>query len=190
LIPRPETEELVDMIVDQWSDKSDLTVLDLCTGSGCIAVSLARVLKFPKVEAIDISEAALSVARRNATAQRVSVKFSQADILKWTSDENYDIIVSNPPYIADSERTAMEPNVLQWEPAIALFVPDDDPLRFYRPIAAIAARQLNEDGGTLYLEINPLFADELTDLLKEYGLRNIEVHRDMTGHKRFVTAQR
>ncbi len=190
LIPRPETEELVDMIVDRWSEKRDLSVLDLCTGSGCIAVSLARVLKFAKVEAIDISADAIAVARRNAASQRVSVKFSQADILKWDTTEKFDIIVSNPPYIADSERASMEPNVVRWEPSIALFVPDDDPLRFYRPIAAIASHRLNENAGTLYLEINPLFADQLSHLLKEYGLRNIEIHRDMAGHKRFITAQK
>lgn len=187
LIPRPETEELVDMIVDDTGSRSDLNVLDLCTGSGCIAVTLARVLKFASVDALDLSHDALEVARHNAIQQGVKVNFTNADLLAWSTTHTYDIIVSNPPYILAGERASMDSNVLDWEPEMALFVPDDNPLLFYRPIALIASRSLNPHG-KLYIEINPLCADALQQMLRQQGLTEVTIHRDMSGHRRFITA--
>lgn len=185
LIPRPETEELVDLIIDE-NRRSDLRVLDVGTGSGCIAVSLALGLKFASVDAIDISDPALAVARRNASLLRARVNFRRDDILSAKPDLNtYDIIVSNPPYIADSERQTMDPRVYGHEPTGALFVPDSDPLKFYRAIAAYAATALSH-GGALYFEINPLFVDGLRDLLTKAGFADIDILRDFRGNYRFA----
>ena len=187
LIPRPETEQLVDMIVDENPD-SDLEVLDIGTGSGCIAISLARALKFAQVTATDISPAALEVAQQNAIALKTRVRFVEQDILTCRApSEAWDIIVSNPPYITEQEKAAMEPNVLDYEPHSALFVPDDDPMLFYRPIAAYASRAL-KNGGRLYLEINRAMGNLVCDTLRRAGLSNIQVHNDFNGNTRFVTA--
>lgn len=189
LIPRPETEELVDMIVSDNTGE-DLRVLDLCTGSGCIAVSLARALRFPVVTAVDLSAAALSVARENGKRLRVKVDFRQEDVLSMRDDgSRYDIIVSNPPYVLDSERGQMSQRVLDHEPAMALFVPDSDPLRFYRAIVAYADDALVA-GGRLYLEINPMEANAIRRLLADAGLEEIDVIRDMTGRERFAKARK
>ena len=188
LIPRPETAQLVDMIVDDNSGKSDLTVLDIGTGSGCIAISLARNLKFAVVSAIDISAEALQVARRNATALKANVNFIKQDIFTAIpSPDSLDIIVSNPPYIADSEAEAMDANVLEYEPHTALFVPDSDPLRFYSCIGEFAAVALKH-GGKIYYEINPLYAEKLRNSMQNCGWRDIEIIRDMYGKNRFLTA--
>ncbi|MCM1331697.1 MAG: peptide chain release factor N(5)-glutamine methyltransferase [Bacteroides sp.] len=189
LIPRPETEELVDIIVKEWSDRTDLQVLDLCTGSGCIAVALARGLKFPIVKGVDISEAAIDVARRNADTLKVKVKFTVEDVLAMQPPKEpvYDIIVSNPPYVLDSEAKAMDANVLDYEPHLALFVPDDDPLRFYKAIGRYAAGALLP-GGKLYLEINPLEVEPLCEMLRSFGLEDVHSVADMTGRQRFVIA--
>ena len=187
LIPRPETEQLVDLIVDQ-NPGSDLQVLDLGTGSGCIAISLARALKFAQVTATDISRSALDVAQRNSTELRTRVRFVEHDILTCTLPiEAWDIIVSNPPYITESEKSLMEPNVLDYEPAGALFVPDDDPMLFYRPIASYAAKAL-KNGGRLYFEINRTMAHEVSEILRRAGLANIQVYTDFNGNDRFVIA--
>ncbi len=187
LIPRPETEELVDLIIDE-NRGSDLRVLDIGTGSGCIAVSLALGLRFPTVDAIDISDRALSVARDNASRLRARVNFRRDDILTAKPDDSrYDIIVSNPPYIADSELRSMAANVVDYEPHSALFVPDSDPLRFYRAIAEYARRALAY-GGRLYFEINSRFPDEMRALLLEYGFVDIDIRRDMQGLYRFANA--
>jgi len=188
LIPRPETEQLVDLIIDE-NTGSDLRVLDIGTGSGCIAISLARALKFAQVDAMDISRAALAVAQENATALKVSrqVRLFVGDILAPQPAATYDIIVSNPPYVCESERATMEPNVLDHEPAQALFVPDDDPLRYYNAIAPYAAQSLT-DGGRLYLEINHRFPTQVTHLLESTGFTNIHIHTDTFGHPRFATA--
>lgn len=187
LIPRPETEELVDLIIDK-NRGSDLRVLDIGTGSGCIAVSLALGLRFPTVDAIDISDRALSVARDNASRLRARVDFRRDDILTAKPDGcRYDIIVSNPPYIADSELRSMAANVVDYEPHSALFVPDSDPLRFYRAIAEYARHAL-ADGGRLYFEINSRFPDEMRALLLEYGFVDIDIRRDMQGLYRFANA--
>ena len=187
LIPRPETDELVDIIVTDNSDSEDLRVLDIATGSGCIAIALARSLKFPHVSALDFSEKALKVAEENATNLKADVNFIHADIFKWAPDDKYDIIVSNPPYIDESEKKAMEPNVLDYEPASALFVPDDNPLVFYKRIAIIAKEALSANG-LLYFEINPRHADELSSYLKSEGFDNVEIIRDSFGKQRFIKA--
>lgn len=189
LIPRPETEELVDMIVSDNTGE-DLRVLDLCTGSGCIAVSLARALRFPVVTAVELSEDALEVARENGERLRVKVDFRREDVLAMRDDgSRYDIIVSNPPYVLDSERSQMSPRVLDNEPAMALFVPDDDPLRFYKAIVAYASDALVA-GGRLYLEINPMEVDGIRRLLVDAGLEDIDMIRDMTGRERFAKARK
>ena len=187
LIPRPETEQLVDMIVDE-NPGSDLAVLDIGTGSGCIAISLARALKFAQVTATDVSPDALAVAQHNATALKTRVRFIEQDILTCSApSQAWDIIVSNPPYITEQEKATMERNVLDYEPHSALFVPNDDPMLFYRPIAAYASRSL-KNGGRLYLEINRAMAQQVSDILRQAGLSNIHIHNDFNGNNRFVTA--
>ncbi len=189
LIPRPETAELVDLITDGANGRTDLRVLDIGTGSGCIAIALSRALVFPQIEAVDISDDALGVARDNAAALSARIDFHRVDILTEASSlaGPYDIIVSNPPYITDSERAGMERRVTDYEPASALFVPDSDPLRFYRAIASMAVRAL-APGGTLYFEINPLFATQLSDMLRRLGL-DCDIRRDAQGRLRFAVAK-
>lgn len=186
LIPRPETEQLVDLIVDENS-ASDLRVLDIGTGSGCIAISLARALKFAQVDALDVSRDALAVARENAAALKVRVNFFESDILSPQPAARYDIIVSNPPYVCWHERESMECNVKDYEPGQALFVPDNDPLLFYKAIAPYAAQSL-EKGGRLYLEINQRFGQEVKKLLEESGLDEIRIIEDSYGNTRFAAA--
>ena len=187
LIPRPETEELVDMIVDE-NKSSDLSVLDAGTGSGCIAVSLALALKFAEITAIDISEAAIGVARMNAERLKAKVGFLCQDMLDMPAvSGKYDIIVSNPPYVTESERASMHPNVLNWEPRSALFVPDEDPLRFYRCIARLGTRMLTS-GGRLYFEINQTQGVPLAHMLREEGYADIRVWQDIAHQDRFATA--
>ena len=189
LIPRPETEELVDMIADENTD-SDLSVLDAGTGSGCIAISLALALRFPKVVAIDVSEQALDVARRNAEELHAKVEFLRRDMLTLSGDDGaYDIIVGNPPYIADSERSAMDSNVIDYEPATALFVPDSDPLRFYRALAHFGRTALRS-GGKLYFEINSRFPKEMERLLTDMGYGDVEIRDDMQRLPRFAVAKK
>ena len=187
LIPRPETEELVDIIVKENND-SDLRVLDIGTGSGAIAIALARSLRFPIVDAIDISEEALAVANENAKNLKVRINFSKTDILTAKPIANeYDIIVSNPPYIADSEQSSMEKNVLEYEPHTALFVPDNDALLFYRAITLFAVESL-KPGGRIYFEINSRFGNETAQLLFDNGFQNTSIIKDMYGLDRFVSA--
>ncbi len=189
LIPRPETEQLVDMIIDQ-NTGSDLDVLDIGTGSGCIAISLARALKFAQVTATDVSTSALAVAQHNAQALGTRVRFVEHDILTSRAPiEAWDIIVSNPPYITMSEKNSMVRNVLDYEPAGALFVPDADPMLYYRAIAAYASQAL-KNGGRLYLEINRAMASLTTSTLHQAGLSNIQLYNDFNGNNRFVTATR
>lgn len=189
LIPRPETEQLVDMIVDR-EHGADLRVVDLCTGSGCIAISLALALRFSQVQAVDNSVAALEVAHSNALALKARVGFMMADVLlPCLKAESCDVLVSNPPYVCESERAQMEPHVLQYEPAEALFVPDADPLRFYRALAMHATTALTP-GGRVYVEVNRRFADEVARLFQQAGLVDAATHRDSFGNLRFVTALR
>ncbi len=186
LIPRPETEQLVDIIVDE-NTASDLRVLDMGTGSGCIAISLARVLKFAQVEALDVSRDALAVARENAATLKAKVRFFESDMLSPQPPARYDIIVSNPPYICWSEREAMDRNVKDYEPGQALFVPDNDPLLFYKAIAPYAAQSL-ERGGRLYLEINQRFGNEVKRLLEDNGFDEVRIIEDSFGKVRFAAA--
>ena len=189
LIPRPETEELVDMIIDE-NQGADLSVLDCGTGSGCIAISLAIGLRFADVEAIDISEEALKVAARNSSSLKAKVRFRKEDILNMPSViEKYDIIVSNPPYIGESERVSMDLNVIDYEPEAALFVPEDDPLIFYRKIAEFGVTAL-KPGGRIYYEINSRFPDEMKSMMNRLGYRDISVIRDMQGLYRFLIARK
>ena len=186
LIPRPETEQLVDLIVDE-NPASDLRVLDMGTGSGCIAISLARALKFAQVDALDVSRDALAVARENAAALKVKVRFFESDMLQPQPSATYDIIVSNPPYICWSERESMERNVKDYEPGQALFVPDNDPLLFYKSIAPYAMQSLVK-GGRLYLEINQRFGAEVKRLLEENGFDEVRIIEDSYGKVRFAAA--
>lgn len=192
LIPRPETAELVDMIVSDCEGRRDLHVLDVCTGSGCIATALARNLLFANVVAIDISAGAIDVARCNAADLKANISVIQADALNLMPEKapKYDILVSNPPYIVESERKDMDRNVLDYEPSMALFVPDSDPLRFYRAISRYGATALH-GGGRLYFEINPLFSNDLADDLRGQEVwQDITLTRDIHGKNRFITAKR
>lgn len=189
LIPRPETAGLVDMVVDDWQGRSDLHVLDIGTGSGCIAISLARALPFADVDGMDVSDDALAVARRNAVALKAKVDFEQSDILRavpWA--EAYDIIVSNPPYVTEQEAKDMTADVLDHEPHRALFVPDGDPLVFYKAIASYARKALKR-GGKLYLEINQHFPKKMSELLSGCGFTDVAVLRDYKGNYRYATAK-
>lgn len=189
LIPRPETQELVDLIISQYSSSKDLKVIDIGTGSGCIAISLARGLKFSQVEALDISQGALEVAQRNSSRLKTKVKLTQGDALNMnvTQPNYYDIIVSNPPYIADKERDEMEPTVLDYEPSTALFVPDDNPLKFYTAIAKWGIGAL-KNKGKIYFEINPIYATEMIEMMRELNYEEVLVTKDMYGRDRFLSA--
>ena len=189
LIPRAETEELVDITIDDANNRHDLSALDICTGSGCIAIALSRNLPFASVTAIDISDDALSIASENAKATHSSIDFIKADALSLPplSNPSFDIIVSNPPYIAEYERADMERNVLEYEPELALFVPNDDPLKFYRAISLYALSAI-KPGGKLYFEINPIFAEELSLMLKTHGWDNVEILPDSHKKMRFAKA--
>ena len=219
LIPRPETEELVAWVVENVKANSNLLpltsnlspfkLLDIGTGSGCIAVALAKKLKEAEVEAWDVSNDALEIARENAERNGVQVKTSKVDVLDINANSNsqlstlncqlstltshlspltsYNIIVSNPPYICEEEKAEMERNVLEHEPRLALFVPDDDPLLFYRRIAELGLSLLKEKG-LLFFEINRRFGEEVIKMLQEKGYREVELRQDMFGNDRMVKA--
>lgn len=193
LIPRPETSELVDIIVDENKGRSDLSVLDIGTGSGCIAVTLALDLPFPKVMAIDISEDALSTAAANAHALKAKVDYLRADIFDEANTalqgKAFDIIVSNPPYVLESERPDIDPRVRNYEPQAALFVDDSKKIDIYLRIIDYATTNLNH-GGKLYLEINPLCAESIRQALKDSCLDDAEILRDYKGNLRYATAIR
>ncbi|WP_288732770.1 peptide chain release factor N(5)-glutamine methyltransferase [uncultured Phocaeicola sp.] len=187
LIPRPETAELVDWIVSDCP-QSGLRVLDIGTGSGCIAITLAGRMVEAEVSAWDISEKALAVARENALHNNVRIAFSCMDVFNEPTDISvFDIIVSNPPYITESERAEMERNVLDYEPETALFVPDTDPLRFYRRIAHIG-NQMLKPGGKLFFEINRAYGSETAAMLKYGGYSQVEVRSDSYGNARMIKA--
>ena len=187
LIPRPETQELVAWIESEANGKE--RILDIGTGSGCIAISLASRLPHSTVEAWDISSEALAVAQENSRINNTRVIFNQRDILTYyPTNEQFDIIVSNPPYIKEEEKEAMEANVLQWEPHLALFVPDNDPLLFYRTIAKKAITML-VPGGSIYFEINRAYGKETCEMLAELGYSNIELRKDFADNDRMVRAE-
>ena len=188
LIPRPETEELVQKISTSLPKEKTIRIWDIGTGSGCIAIALAKQFPHAEVIAFDVSEGALQIAKENAESNGVNVTFVQDNVLNPTSDyfnQPVDLVVSNPPYVCDSERTAMEANVLDWEPEKALFVPDDDPLRFYRQILALTKTQLNPDG-QVWFEINERMGEEMLSLCREMGFSKAEVLEDFAGKPRFV----
>ena len=189
LIPRPETEELVELMLKEIP--ADARILDVGTGSGCIAISLAKELPDALVTAWDVSPEALSVARVNARKLQANVRFVECDVLACQVDEVglYDVIVSNPPYVTEAEKADMEPNVLQWEPSLALFVPDDDPLRFYRRIAVLG-RDMLADGGRLYFEINRAYGREMVEMLRTMGYVRVRVEKDLSQNDRFVIAEK
>jgi release factor glutamine methyltransferase len=193
LIPRPETEELLGLILagaKHYPLNAEPRLLDIGTGSGCIAVALKKSLPGWQVDACDISEDALGVAGRNADKAGTAINFFKADILRWKEWKDagsYQIIVSNPPYVCEREKKEMQPNVLEHEPGLALFVPDDDPLMFYKTIAGFAAGHLVRNG-RLYLEMNECYGPELSYLLTLYGFKDVEVRKDIRGKDRFAVA--
>ena len=186
LIPRPETSELVEWIVSETTGA--VSILDIGTGSGCIAVSLAHKLPQSKVTAWDISNEALAVAAENSKENGQTVTFEQVDILAHEpTDEQFDIIVSNPPYIKEKEKEAMHSNVLDWEPHTALFVPDSDPLLFYRTIAK-KGLQILKPGGRIYFEINRAHGKETMEMLAALGYTGIELRKDFADNDRMIRA--
>lgn len=207
LIPRPETAELCKWIVDtQKKEKEAATekpavphpnILDICTGSGCIAITLSLDIPQSTVTGIDISEKAIATATENAKKLNYNTKIKHADVFDWLkmakegkkNEPCLDIIVSNPPYICEKEKADMAKNVLDYEPDLALFVPDEDPLRFYRAIAEIAALELVNEG-MLYFEINPIYEKETREMLEEFGFENIETKEDSYGKKRMMRAMK
>ena len=185
LIPRPETEELVRLMLKE--DLDGKNILDIGTGSGCIAISLAKNLPNAKVTAIDISKDALEVAKENAKLNNVEVNFINADIFKYKSDKKYDVIVSNPPYVLESEKIIMKQNVLGFEPDLALFVDDNEPLKYYLEIINFSKYGLKSKG-MIYFEINKRFSSELkTELLN--SKLNFSVKKDFAGFPRFIKAK-
>ncbi len=189
LIPRPETEELVAWVIQEANNrpKDILSILDVGTGSGCIPISIAKNLN-ASLDAADISEEALMVAKRNAQKNKVAVNFYQLDILSISElPKQYDIIISNPPYVRNLEKADMKKNVLDFEPALALFVSNEDPLVFYRTITELAKKQLKPEG-LLFFEINQYLGKETTALLEQKGFTNIELRKDMFGNDRMIKA--
>ncbi|MDE7343928.1 MAG: peptide chain release factor N(5)-glutamine methyltransferase [Muribaculaceae bacterium] len=188
LIPRQETEELVEWVAEDYRGRKDVRVLDAGTGSGAIALALARNLEFPEVTGLDVSGAALAVARENGARLHARVDWVEADLFCWMPEaRSLDVIVSNPPYVMESERSGMERHVLEHEPAGALFVPDDDALRYYRRLAEIGRTGL-ADEGRIYFEINPLKADELVEMMRGMGYEDVELRRDISGRNRMLRA--
>ena len=188
LIPRNETEELVHMIIKE-NPKAGLKILDIGTGTGCIPISLALEMKAPEVFAIDISEDALKIAIQNAEALEAKVTFSICDILTQTPDvSELDILVSNPPYIPEREKNDMHRNVLDFEPGLALFVSNDDPLIFYKMIAE-KGKHLLKPGGKLYFEINEKYGIEVAELMQSLGYSDVQVLKDLNGKERIAVGR-
>ena len=189
LIPRPETEELVEWIIESQKSKvqsQKCEILDIGTGTGCIPISLKTNLPQANVSAIDVSEKALEVAKRNAASNKVEINFIQANILEVEDlNQHFDIIVSNPPYVRNLEKQEIKKNVLDFEPHLALFVEDTDALLFYRKIAQLALKNLTPDG-LLFFEINQYLGKETFGLLKNLGFKNIELKKDIYGNDRMI----
>lgn len=189
LIPRPETAELVDWIAQDYATQNPI-ILDLGTGSGCIAIALRKRLPEAIVEACDISSEALAVAKENGERNGAKVSFFHHDMLDLSAPlpHSYNILVSNPPYIKQSEAAEMEEHVTRWEPHTALFVPDDDALRFYRAIAEIGQTDVLLPGGSIYVEINQVLGKETVELFESYGYKEVELRQDIYGNDRMVKA--
>lgn len=191
LIPRPETEELVDWIVQNHQSQT-LALLDIGTGSGCIAISLAKHLPKAQVSALDVSPEALATAQQNATLNQVDIRFIEDNILSPNAshfaNQSLDVIVSNPPYVTPAEKNQMHHNVLAHEPELALFVPQEKPLLFYKAIAQFALQTLKPKG-MLYFEINELFGQATKEMMEQQGFANVEVRQDMFGKDRMVIGQ-
>lgn len=188
LIPRPETEELVDWIISdiQANPRRDIQLVDIGTGTGCIAISISASVPGIRAFGWDISEGALKVARKNAKSNKTNIYFERRDMLSLPEEENnFDIIVSNPPYVRESEKLEMSKNVLDYEPELALYVPDDDPLIYYRTIAQWA-RKVLKPKGSLYFEINEYLSKELNLLLEQLGFEEILVKKDFFGKDRMI----
>ncbi|WP_304197001.1 peptide chain release factor N(5)-glutamine methyltransferase [Flavobacterium alvei] len=189
LIPRPETEELVEWIIQSQKSKAEsqkIKILDIGTGSGCIAISLAKNIQNTEVFAIDVSEKALATAQKNAKRNGVNVVFIEKNILETEDlEQHFDIIVSNPPYVRELEKQEIKKNVLDNEPHLALFVNDNDALIFYRKIAELAQKNLSPNG-QLFFEINQYLGKEMIDLLKKMGFKNIELRKDIYGNDRMI----
>lgn len=188
LIPRPETEELIDWIINDTSNNTNVSILDIGCGSGCIAITLAKELKNSIVTALDISKEAISLTEENCTINNCQVECINGDIFNF-SDAQYDIIVSNPPYICDNEAADMESNVIDYEPHLALFVPDNSPLKFYEKITEYAARNLRSRG-KLYFEINRKYGKEMQLLLEKFGFINIELRKDISNNDRMIKGEK
>jgi release factor glutamine methyltransferase len=195
LIPRPETEELVEQIVLKFKDqKEELKVLDLCTGTGCIAVALKKLMPFLVVDALDNFDTTLQLAKKNSELNGTEIRFFKTDVLSNLEMsrlriESYDVWVSNPPYIPNSDKQKMEANVLEFEPHEALFVSNEDPLIFYKAIAKSAQISLKKNAW-LFFEIHEDFGEEMIALLEEFGFRNIRVIQDMQGKNRMTICQK
>lgn len=190
LIPRPETEELVAWIINDQNNKQNISILDVGTGSGCIAIALAKNLPEAKVFALDVSEKALKIARQNAVDNGVTIEFIEADIFDVDlGNLQFDVIVSNPPYVRELEKETMSPNVLNHEPHLALFVKDDDPLLFYRSILEVANNTLKSKG-FLYFEINEFLGNLTRQLVQKLNYCNIELKKDLFMKDRMIKANK
>ena len=192
LIPRPETEELVEWIIESQKSKVEnqkIRILDIGTGSGCIAISLAKNILNAQVFAVDVSEKALATAQKNAENNAVNVSFIHLNILEMEDlPQQFDIIVSNPPYVRNLEKKEIKKNVLENEPHLALFVADNDALIFYKKIAQLAQKNLAKNG-QLFFEINQYLGDEMIDLLEKMNFKNIELRKDIYGNDRMINCQ-
>lgn len=191
LIPRPETEELVELIITEGKGKREegkVRILDIGTGSGCIPIALKKNLPHAEVYAIDVSEKALATAQKNAELNNVEVHFMLKDILETKDlEQSFDIIVSNPPYVRHLEKAEINPNVLEYEPHLALFVEDYDALLFYRKIVELARKNLNPNG-QLYFEINQYLGKETVALVESFGFKNVKLIKDIYGNDRMISS--
>lgn len=192
LIPRPETEELVAMVIEELKLEPTQNVLDIGTGSGCIAVTIKKKIPKAKVTALDISSFALDIAKENALLNKVRIDFKIFDLLNWKgweNEEKFDIIVSNPPYVRNLEKKEMKPNVLNYEPEIALYVEDNNPLIFYKRISDFAKLHL-KSGGKIFCEINQYLAEETRSLFKQHNFSNVDIRKDMSGNYRILHCEK